>query len=399
MEYRALGGWRPAAAVLFFHAAWISAFLASGHDPIEFAHLGHQFVTRANTSQVISARAHDPHVTELVGNDGQFAYYMAADPVHARDYVDDPSYRLGRFLYPLLARITALGNPGWVPVTLILVNLLAVAGATLVVGGWLARRGVNSWFAVVFGLFPGAILCLRFDLGDPVAYALVAVAVCLFDFGPSPRWLWAAAAFACAALSRETAVLFALGYLVAMIALPPLDGHRRRRQAVGLLAIAPGPLLLVKAALTGWTGHLGQGLGLELPFLAILSPQVANCSRDCGIGNPAHIWAEALLVLLPALIICALAAIHVARYGWSAPVLNLFGNVLLFYVFVNREAFLGLTISFRFTLSVALAALFCIPALRQLGPRAHSAARIAAAVWMASAPVLLLRSMEIISGL
>jgi hypothetical protein len=44
--------------------------------------------------------AHDLRVTELVGNDGQCAYYMAADPVHGPDYVDDRSYRPGRFFYP-----------------------------------------------------------------------------------------------------------------------------------------------------------------------------------------------------------------------------------------------------------------------------------------------------------
>ena len=42
----------------------------------------------------------NPHGTE--GYDGQFNYYIARDPLGARELVDVPAYRYQRILYPCL---------------------------------------------------------------------------------------------------------------------------------------------------------------------------------------------------------------------------------------------------------------------------------------------------------
>ena len=72
--------------ILFTHAL----------DPLAFATLGTRF------SQ------HVPSGTE--GYDGQFAYQIAVKPTGAAPFLDVPAYRYQRILYPLLARLLALGD-------------------------------------------------------------------------------------------------------------------------------------------------------------------------------------------------------------------------------------------------------------------------------------------------
>ncbi|HEV1997724.1 MAG TPA: hypothetical protein VGR61_06300 [Candidatus Dormibacteraeota bacterium] len=387
---------RVAVAVLLFHGLWIGLFLGLGHDPIDFVHVGLHQLQRSTSSPLISGLAHNPHVTETIGNDGQFAYYMALDPAHARYYVDHDSYRYARFLYPLLARVMSFGQAALLPTVLLVLNLAAVAGGTLAVALWLVRKRLNPWLALFYGLFPGMMFSLRFDFGEPVAYGLVAWAIYVFEFGPGHRWVGAAVLFALAAVSRETALVFAAGYFIALgLGGPP--GRVARALAFG--AIAAGPLLAVKATLWGLWGSPGAGPGLDLPFAALLHPRAISCLPDCGPFDPSHIYAEMLVIVLPALIACAIAVTWVARRGWSPAAFNLLLNTLLYIVVVNREAFLGFPGSFRFSIPIMLAALFCLPAVPALGRPARTAAMAAGAIWMASAPVWLLRALNLLGGI
>ena len=88
----------------------------TGGDPLTFATLGERYGEgRPNGSE---------------GYDGQFAYYIAVDPTSARAKLDVPAYRYQRILYPLLARALGLGQMAWIPWSLLVVNLVALAMAT-----------------------------------------------------------------------------------------------------------------------------------------------------------------------------------------------------------------------------------------------------------------------------
>lgn len=138
---------------------------------------------------------------------------------------------------------------------------------------------------------------------------------------------------------------------------------------------------------------------MDLPFAALLHPRAISCLPDCGPFDPSHIYAEMLVIVLPALIACAIAVTWVARRGWSPAAFNLLLNTLLYIVVVNREAFLGFPGSFRFSIPIMLAALFCLPAVPALGRPARTAAMAAGAIWMASAPVWLLRALNLLGGI
>src|SRR4029079_5166124 len=82
------------------------------------------FVGASETSPAITRDAE--RATSTFGYDGQFFLYIARDPAGAVPYLDNPSYRYGRIVYPLAARGLALGRQDAIPLALIVLTLLAV---------------------------------------------------------------------------------------------------------------------------------------------------------------------------------------------------------------------------------------------------------------------------------
>src|SRR5437588_214115 len=80
---------------------------------------------------------------------------------------------------------------------------------------WLRRRQVSAWYAVVFGLFPGVLIAVRYDLSEALAYSLAALAVLLFDSPRQPARLLSGLVFGAAVLTRESVAVFA-AFFVAM---------------------------------------------------------------------------------------------------------------------------------------------------------------------------------------
>lgn len=77
--------------VLIVYAAILLPRLAAHDGVYRFVHLGHKFVTQGHSSTVItpSLPTHG-----RIGYDGQFYFFMAADPAHAKDYMDMPGVPL-----------------------------------------------------------------------------------------------------------------------------------------------------------------------------------------------------------------------------------------------------------------------------------------------------------------
>src|SRR5438552_6688203 len=72
--------WIVAGIVAVVYGLMIAPGLAK--DPKQFIHIGHQFLTKSTTSTVIKPSL---GYENKVGYDGQFYYFVALDPVHARD--------------------------------------------------------------------------------------------------------------------------------------------------------------------------------------------------------------------------------------------------------------------------------------------------------------------------
>ena len=246
-------------------------------DLRDFIFIGKQFIARSDSSAIIKMDPGYAYLEEVPGYDGQFAYFIALDPLNARYYVDQDrvSYRYTRILYPMLARSLVLGDPGWIPLSMVLVNLLAVTGGTFAVALWCRERRLSPWLGLVFAFYIGQVVAFSRDLNEILAYSLVAVAVYLFDHVPQ-RPILAALCFGLSALARETTLLFALVYIVALWARTLKDtgdqpGSQSQRWAkvASFGALAIGPAVLWQLCLLWWLGDIGwrQGTGLYLvPF-------------------------------------------------------------------------------------------------------------------------------------
>ncbi len=207
-------------------------------DPLAFALVGTQY-SQGN-----------PEGTQ--GYDGQFAYFIARDPLDGWQYCDVPAYRYQRIVYPLLAWALALGQATAVPWTLIVVNVAALTMGTYFTEQLLALQGVNRWYALAYGLYGGLIAGLRLNLTEPLAYGLLQGGV----------WTWsqkrrdlALPLFASAALTKETALIAVAALLVYLLL-------EERWRSMVLLGLGVGlPFIAWQGALWFWLGQPGVGSG------------------------------------------------------------------------------------------------------------------------------------------
>jgi hypothetical protein len=267
----------------------------------------------------------------------------------------------------MVARVLALGQPGLIPYTLILVNWLALAGGTAALAAWLRRKHVSPWFALVYGLYPGLFFGLQRDLSEPLAYSLVALAVLLFD---RPSLLPAAAVFALAALTRETTALFTVIYGASLLLRGPgVAAWRERieanwRRALLFLAIALVPLAAWKGFLLAWLGPQGDA-GLQftaLPFQGIWHWRDSRVVMDKAD--------QLRSVVFPGVISGAVAVYVMARRIVRRDVIVLLAHVLLFVVFMQAASYANFSGSGRISTGVVLAAVLCLPVIGYLGQRA-----------------------------
>jgi hypothetical protein len=240
---------RPWVVVLLLALAYVGLTLARyGDDPLAFVLVG----TRYDRG--------DPQGSP--GYDGQFAYYIARDPAGGWRHCDAPSYRCQRILYPLLAWVLALGQPGWAAWTLIVINVAALVGGTYFTERLLTARGVSRWYALVYGLYGGLVAGLRLDLTEPLAYGLVQAA--LWTWERERRWT-AGGLLALAALTKETTLIAVAGLLL------HLALGRRWRDAVKVGAVVGLPFAAWQGVLWAWLGEPGLGAGgaMATPFEAV----------------------------------------------------------------------------------------------------------------------------------
>jgi hypothetical protein len=359
--------------ITFFYVAWTLLTLMHGSAQ-DFIHIGRSFVERSNASAVISGHADRYHYDGDIGYDGQVMYFIALDPARARDYIDYPAYRYTRILYPLLAGAVGFHDPDLVADALIAINLAMIAIGVSVLGAWLRRRGVSAWFAAVYGFYPGILVTLQRDTSEIMAYSLVVVAIYLHDYGPRWRLVLSATFFSLAALTRETALVFAGVWAVGVLlsgdgALAARIAANWRKSLV-FMAIAFGPLLAWKVFLLVWLGSLGlAGVLSPVPFGGVhyLVRHMVEMEQLRTVVVPAF-------VCLAAAIFALIAGVRKVEI-WA-----LLANSLLYMAFLSPAAFEDLSSSGRVTVPIALAAVLAVPSLSQ---RTRAWFWASAALWLA----------------
>lgn len=228
----------PTVVVLILCCLYIlSVLIRYDGDPLAFVLLGTQFTQG------------DAQGSE--GYDGQFAYQIALSPLGASPYLDVPAYRYQRILYPMLARFLALGQADWIPWMLILLNLIAIGVGTWATEQLLILFRVNRWYALAYGLYGGQFMALRTDLNEPLAHMFIQLAMLAWA---KKKHRSATIAFALAALSKETALIFLAAYLLYTFI-------QRQWSKLLILALGAVPFVLYQFLLWSWLGRFGVGSG------------------------------------------------------------------------------------------------------------------------------------------
>jgi len=315
---------RPWLVVLVLCLLYLSVVLARNNgDPLAFAVIGSRY------------QVGDPAGTD--GYDGQFAYYLALDPIGAADKLDAPAYRTQRILYPMLARWLALGRPDWIPWTLVLVNLAALAAGTALMEQLLRHYGVSRWYALVYGLYAGQLMSVRLDLNEPLSVCLIVAAMWALE---KKRLGWSAIFFALAALTKETALVFAGAcglYLLLATGWRP---------ALRFSLMAGAPFALWQLFLWRWLGSpgLGSGGAMATPFEFV---PLMGLWRIGTVSLAALLLYGAILgplVVLPTLWALWRTGRELFRRCWHPVTLALFANaaVLLFLPYSSWREFLAM---------------------------------------------------------
>ena len=210
-----------------------------------------------------------------IGYDGQFYYFIARDPgvitrcAHSQINcpIDANPLREERILYPVTARVVALGNPDWLHLSLFLVDFAAILVTVVLVGKLCVEAGASRWLGAAVGLFCGEMLGLLRDLADPYAAMWLVLAV---YFLRRNRPYWGAAAAAAAMLTREQLVV-----VLPLLFLPWL-ARRQWRTLILALVIALAPFAAWQVAIRaifgrwGFMGTVATTHGVTYPFHGLL---------------------------------------------------------------------------------------------------------------------------------
>jgi hypothetical protein len=185
-------------------------------------------------------------------HDGRFYLYIASDPMNAWAKVDYPAQRYQRILYPMLARLLTLGSESLLPWVLLGINLAAVTAAAALLAQLAVYRSAGLWPLLAFSFWVGHSFSIAFDLAEPLCFALIILALYLYE---REHTLWAALACALAALTKEVTLAFVAGFVGHLV----LQKHLRRAGQFALLSVLPF------AGLQAWLKMRFGAFGFQTP--------------------------------------------------------------------------------------------------------------------------------------
>jgi hypothetical protein len=195
-------------------------------------------------------------VTPGTGYDGQFYYRLALDPLdwsrRAFGIRLDSVARLERIGYPLLAWALAAGQFGVVPVTLVVVNILALAILAGLCAALAREAGREPIWGVVVAAYWGFLWSLSRDLTEIVATMFVVAGLLAIR---RRRPILAALAFSAAVLTRETALMVVGAVLVSRV-VSEFRQRRGRTPANGVLGVCAYEVSPTAPVARRWIGPL-----------------------------------------------------------------------------------------------------------------------------------------------
>jgi hypothetical protein len=205
----------------------------------------------------------------------------------------------------------------------------------------LNKKNLSPWYSLAFGLYFGLAASLFFDLTEPFTYCLVCLGLVLLF---QKHLTGAAIIWGLAVLSRETAVLFPLGYIAMYL-------YQRRWQDVlrfVLLSIIP---TITWYLIVGFLFHT-NGLSGAPPFERLPFQGLFHFSNDRKLF-PMLI----LLMFIPTLVSIALAANEVLHQRWKSVTWLIWLLNLVLVTNLSYLTYAGLVSAGRLSIGLVLAML------------------------------------------
>jgi len=279
------------------------------------------------------------HCTEgTEGYDGQFAYYIARDPIGSVDCLDVPAYRMQRILLPILGRILSLGQETLIPWAFVIINLTALVISTALLEQLLITERVSRWFALVYGLYIGVFMAVRLSTAETLAYGLVVAGIW---FERRNHLTGSAIMLMLAAFAKEMIGLFVAGYLLYFVL------NRRWWDAIRLGLIVGIPFVGWQTILYAWLGQFGVSSGgaLATPFEIIPYNGVWRIAVEGGV----IVFLVLGILVIPTAVLPSVWALwrtlrDLKHREWSGYACLLFANaaIMPFVPFSTYREFLGI---------------------------------------------------------
>src|SRR5260370_31049490 len=124
--------------------------------------------------------------------------------------MDNAPFREQHILYPLVVGLLSFGQIALIPSMVLLVNVVSVVLTVELLARLLVKYGFSPWFSLAIGLYFGQAAGTLFDTAEPFTYFLICLGV--WFVLEKAQFIPAAVLMGLAALSREIAMLFPLGY-------------------------------------------------------------------------------------------------------------------------------------------------------------------------------------------
>lgn len=187
--------------------------------------------------------------------DGVYFYAMALDPLaRGREHllIDRPAYRYGHVGFSWLVRLVSLGKARLIPGVMLLLTLLGAGASGFIASRWADELGWSPWWGMAVALSPGIVYAVTADTSEPVAFAIVAVALLAWSRG---RWLVSGIALAAACLTKEPLLVAPAGVALWELIQNARTRDEQLRRKLAALAIAPIVFLI-------WYAYLRHTFGV-----------------------------------------------------------------------------------------------------------------------------------------
>lgn len=276
-------------------------------DPTALLALGEEATVQTSYAQAILGR--EVVTRPSLGHDGKFFFIQANDPFYLEPelhgaYLDRPTYRGQRMLYPTLGSLAGLLPPDGVAWGLVVTNVLAMG-----MGAWGTARlaqimGGSAWWGLSFPLNLGLMSELFVGGAGLVAFTCAIWSAINAERGRLQQSAWWATG---AVLSREVFLLFIAGMALWWL--------KSRGGLPWLLVMMPSVAAFV------WGGYLRLRLGdttgiaevqeLGVPFQGMVK------ALPGWLNRPVDLAAAAVFVLLVALLAMR-SRLRPGYLGWGA---------------------------------------------------------------------------------